>query len=103
RETDDRRGTTLEGFRADNLRSKVHVDADRLQPGLCRHLPIQRGGVLEGNPELVYVPAGGDMRVRACIDVWIDAQRNLRAHAPRARRAIDAVKLARRLRVDVCQ
>ena len=40
------------------------------------------------------------MGVRACIDVRIDAQRNPRAHAPRARRAVDALQLARRLGVD---
>ena len=81
----------------------MHVDADRLQPGLHRHLAVEAARLLERNAELVDVQACGDVRVRAGVDVGIDAHRDPGAHASRLRRAIDALQLARRLGVDRLQ
>ena len=76
------------------------MDADRLQPRLRRHLAVQAARLLERNAELVDVQAGRDVRMRAGVDVRVDAHRHPGAHASRLRRAIDALQLACGLGVD---
>ena len=93
----------LKRLGADDLRAEMHVNADRLQPGLRRHLAIQGARLLERNAELVDVQARRDVWVRAGVDVGIDAHRHPRAHTSRLRRAIDALQLARGLGVDGLQ
>src|SRR5688500_16049088 len=93
-------GTSLKRLRADDLRSEMHMDADRAHAGLHRHLLIQGPRLLERDAELVDVKARRNVRMRAGIDVWIDAHGDVRAHALRLSRAIDTLELPRRFRVD---
>ena len=76
------------------------MDTDRLQPRLHRHLAIQAARLLERNAEFVDVQSCRDVRVRAGVDVGIDADRHPGTHTSRLRRAVDALQLARGLGVD---
>jgi len=57
------------------------IDTDHFQIGQLRGADVHILGVSDGNAELVFFQTGGDVRVRAGIDVRVDAQRNRRANA----------------------
>ena len=78
----------------------MDVDANRPQPGLSRHLPVETTRLLQRNAELVDVQPCRDVRVRAGVDIGIDAHGDVGADASRLRGTIDALQLPGGLGVD---
>src|SRR5438132_12282813 len=76
------------------------ADAYRLKLRHARRPLIEALGIGVRDAELGFAQSRGDVRMRACIDVRVDAQRHRRAAHEAARNARDALELGFRLDVD---
>src|SRR5690606_40384197 len=85
---------------AEELRADVATDADDLEAGKRGCPPVQGFGFLEGHPELVFAQTGGDVGMRARVDVRIDSQGNRRPAPQALRDPVDALELGGGFDVD---
>ena len=69
------------GLHLRDLRADVAVDAHHLQPGQRGGAAVAGQRLVVGDAELVVLQAGGDVGVRAGVDVGVDAQAHLRRAA----------------------
>ena len=83
-----------------DLRPDVAVDAGDADAGEGCGLAIQSRRILEGDAELVLAQAGGNVGVRAGIDIRIDAQAHRRGAAERSRHRRQPPQFARRFDVE---
>src|SRR5439155_24380522 len=70
------------------------ADAYRLKLRHARRPLIEALGIGVRDAELGFAQSRGDVRMRACIDVRVDAQRHRRAAHEAARNVRDALELA---------
>ena len=76
-----------------DLRADVAVDAVDLQVGQGSRLPIRRQRLTVGDAELVFLQPGGNVGVRGCVHVRVDAQRHGGTLAHLAGNLVDALQL----------
>jgi|GEM_PF-6075133 len=70
-----------EGRQGGQLRADMAVDADHFEVAQFVGARIHRFGIGDGDAELVFLEAGGDVRMGAGVHVRVDAQRHRGDHA----------------------
>ena len=71
----------VEGLQLGDLAADMHVDAGDFNARQSGGMGIDGAGALPGNAELVFLLAGRDLRMRAGIDIRVDAEGDRRAFA----------------------
>ena len=81
------------------LRTDMAVDPDRVDRRQSFGATIQLEGAFGGNAELAFLQTGGDIGMRAGVDIGIDAQRNGSDATPLPRDVVDSFEF--RFRLDI--
>ena len=85
---------------AGDLRADVAVNADDLQPAQAGRSLVHLNRALVGNAKLVALQAGGNVGMRLCIHVGVDAQTDGGQHANLTSHCVEHLELALALHVE---
>ena len=88
------------GIQFSELRADMAIHPLDLDVGHGRRLAVDGGRLFDGDAELVLLEAGGDIGVRACVDVRVDPHRDPRLLAHAACDPVQALQLGFGLQVE---